>query len=286
MLVREIARETDTLAGGAPAVSQLRTTSFPQPGHRVPARVYTPTDGSAPFPALIYFHGGGWVFGDIDTHDSVCREIANRGRCVVISVGYRRAPEHKFPEPVDDCFGAVQWATDPATAAHLEIDPARVAVGGDSAGGTLAAVVTQLAKAANGPRLVGQVLICPVTAYYPDTASYRENATGFGLEESFMPWMWEHYLRTPADGHDPRVAPILAPDVSGLPPAIVITAECDLLRDEGERYAERLWKAGVPVKLTRYPGMVHGFIDYRGLVKEGWRALDEIGSWLRAVFSK
>ena len=285
-VVRQMARETDGYAGAPPSVSQLKTTSFGPSGQRVPVRVYSPKDGESPFPVIAYFHGGGWVFGDLDTHDSVCREIANRAQCVVASVGYRRAPEHRYPTAVGDCYGAVQWLADDAVAARLGTDPNSIAVAGDSVGGNLAAVVSLLARERSGPKLAGQVLICPVTAYFPDTPSYSANAKGYGFEGGFMPWMWERYLRTPEDGKDPHVAPLNEPDLSGLPPALVITAEYDLLRDEGEAYARGLRDAGVLTQATRYPGMPHGFIDYRGIADAGWDALDEIGAWVRARFGR
>ena len=281
--VREVVAETDALAGGPPAVSQIKNTSVGLPGHRVPARVYFPDSGEAPYPVVVYFHGGGWVFGDLDTHDSLCREIANRSACVVLSVAYRRAPEHKFPEALEDCLGALRWVADPKVTERLELDPTRVVLAGDSAGATMATVVAIQSRDEAGPRVSGQILLWPVTAYLPDNPSYRENAEGMGLEGSFMPWMWEQYLRSPEDAKDPRVAPLLTEDLSGLPPALVITAECDILRDEGEQYAHRLQQAGVTVHLTRYPGMIHGFIDYRGIVDDGWKALDEIGEWLRTT---
>lgn len=285
-VVRQMSRETDSYSGTPPAVSQLKTTSFGPSGQRVPVRVYSPKDGEPPFPVVAYFHGGGWVFGDLDTHDSVCREIANRSLCVVASVGYRRAPEHRYPTAVDDAYAAVQWLADEAVAARLGTDPTRIAVAGDSVGGTLAAVVSLLARERTGPKLAGQILICPVTAYYPETPSYAAYAKGFGFEATFMPWMWERYLRSPEDGKDPHVAPLNELDLAGLPPALVITAEYDFLRDEGEAYGRGLQDAGVPSQVTRYPGMPHGFIDYRGLADAGWDALDEIGAWLRARFSR
>jgi len=281
-VVRQMVRETDRLAGGPAAVAQLKTTSFTAGDHRVQVRVYTPVDGEPPLPVVVYLHGGGWTFGDLDTHDSVCREIANRGQCLVVSVAYRRAPEHRFPDPVDDCFAAVKWMVDPDTVARLQADPRRLIVAGDSVGGNMAAVVALLAKELGGPKLAGQILLCPVLDYFPKNASYRDNATGFGLDATFFPWMWSQYLRTPDDGLDPHVVPARAADLSGLPPALVITAECDLLRDEGEQYADRLEAAGVPVQASRYARMIHGFIDYRGIVEEGWDALDEIGDWIRA----
>ncbi|HEY6237620.1 MAG TPA: TA0938 family protein [Thermoplasmata archaeon] len=282
-VVRRIVRETDRLAGGPAAVAQLKTTSFAAGDHRIPVRVYTPVDGDPPLPVVVYFHGGGWVFGDLDTHDSVCREVANRGHCLVVSVGYRRSPESRFPDPVDDCFAAVKWMVDPDTVGRLQSDPRRLIVAGDSVGGNMAAVVSLLTKELGGPKLAGQILICPVIDYFPQNASYREKAKGFGLDAEFFPWMWSQYLRTPDDGRDPHVVPALAADLSGLPPALVITAECDVLRDEGEQFADRLEASGVPVQASRYAGMIHGFIDYRGIVEEGWDALDEIGSWIRST---
>jgi acetyl esterase len=284
--VRKMARETDDLAGEPPAVAMLKTSSFALPDHRVPVRVYLPTNGAEPFPVVVYFHGGGWVFGDLDTHDTICREIANRSYCAVVSVGYRRAPEHKFPDPIEDCYGAVRWVADPMTAVRLQIDPQKIAVAGDSVGGTMAAVVARLARERHGPTISAQVLICPVTAYEPDTPSFRQYAHGFGLDESFLPWMWAQYLRGPEDAADPHAVPARQEDLSELPPALIVTGECDLLRDEGEEYGERLRAAGVDAQITRYPRMPHGFIDYRGLVDEGWQALDEIGEMLKRVFGR
>ena len=282
-VVREMVRETDRLAGAPAAVSQLRNTSFSSEGHRVPVRVYTPVNGTRPLPVVLYFHGGGWVYGDLDTHDSVCREIADRSHCLVAAVAYRRSPESKFPAAVEDAFAALRWVNEPDTIARLEIDPTRVVVAGDSAGGTIATAVALRAKAAGGPMLAGQILICPVIDREPSTPSYQENAVGTGLEPAFLHWMWEQYLARPEDGNDPLAVPARATDLRGLPPALILTAECDVLRDEAERYADRLAEAEVKVQSTRYAGMVHGFIDYRGIVEEGWSALEEIGAWLQAT---
>lgn len=282
-VVREIARELDTLAGAPAAVAQLRNTSFPAGDHRVTARVYTPVDGTPPLPVVLYFHGGGWVFGDLETADSVCREIADRSSCAVVSVAYRRSPEAKYPAAVEDAYAAVHWLTDPATVQRLEIDPARIVVAGDSVGGNLAAVVTLVTRERAGPVLAGQVLVCPVLDHAPDTPSMKEYATGFGLDATFLPWMWQQYLARPEDATHPWVAPLRAPDLSGLPPALILTAECDVLRDEAERYADRLAEAGVRVQSTRYAGMIHGFLDYRGIVEDGWEGLDEVATWLKAT---
>lgn len=279
--LREIVAETDALAGGAPAVALIKNSTIPLEGRRLTARLYYPDAGDPPYAALLYLHGGGFVFGDLDTADSLCREIANRSGCVVASVAYRRPPEHRFPEAVDDAYGALEWLSSAKVAERLRLDPGRIAVGGDDAGGNLAAVVARIARDEAGPRLGGQLLLYPITSYRAETASARENAEGMGLEGTFLPWMWEQYLRSSEDAKDPRAVPSLVDDLSRLPPALVVTAECDILRDEGEEYAARLRAAGVEVEAARYAGMIHGFLDYRGAVADGWKALDRVGDWLR-----
>ena len=261
-VVRKMAREVDDLAGEPPAVAMLKTSSFALPDHRVPVRVYLPTNGEEPFPVVVYLHGGGWVFGDLDTHDSLCREIANRSYCAVVSVAYRRSPEHKFPEPLEDCYGAVRWVAEPMTAARLQIDPERIAVAGDSVGGTMAAAVCLLARERNGPKISAQVMLCPVTAYEPDTPSFRRFQSGFGLEATFLPWMWSQYLRGPEDAADPHAVPARATDLAGLPPCLVITGEVDLLRDEGEEYRGTAARIGrrrpghpLPEDAAQLPGL-------------------------------
>jgi acetyl esterase/lipase len=283
-VVRAMSLETDRLAGAPGSLSAVEDHSIPSRGARLRVRLFFPLNGPRPAPVLVYLHGGGWVFGDLDTHDTVCREIAARSRAVVASVDYRRSPEAKFPAAIEDAYAAVQWLHDGETARRFGLRPDQIAIGGDSAGGNMAAVVAVLARDRGGPRLAGQLLICPVTAYFPNTPSYAANGVGFGLDASFMPWMWEQYLTSPAEGQDPRVAPLRTPDLSRLPPALVITAEYDLLRDEGEQYADRLREAGVPTQATRYAGMIHGFLDYRGIVREGWEALEEIATTVRRWF--
>jgi acetyl esterase len=199
-------------------------------------------------------------------------------------VAYPLSPEHRFPAALEDCYQVLTRLADPEVSRRWNLASDRIALAGDSAGGNMSAVLCVLARDRRGPRPRSQILIYPVADYFPDTPSYRENATGFGLEASFMPWMWAQYLRSPEDGRDPRVAPLRTPDLGALPPATVITAEFDLLRDEGERYAERLRDAGGSAVATRYLGMVHGFLDYRGLVREGWDAIDEVASALRRSF--
>lgn len=283
-IVREMAIETDRLAGPPPALARVEDHSIPLPGRTIGVRLYFPSGSPVPSPVVAFFHGGGWVFGDLETHDAICREIAARSRSVVASVAYRRSPENKFPDPLDDCTGVVRWLADPATVRRFELRSDQIAVTGTSAGGNMAAVLAAQWRATDGPRLVGQILVYPVTGYFPDTPSYRENARGFGLEAEFITWMWEQYLRSPSDGHDTRVVPLRQTHLSGLPPALVLTAEYDLLRDEAEEYARRLSDAGVRTRISRYQGMVHGFLDYRGIVQEGWDALDEIAGALRQWF--
>jgi acetyl esterase len=227
-------------------------------------RVYRPQGSGADdvLPVLVWFHGGGFVIGDLDTADSQCRALANGARAVVVSVDYRLAPEHPFPAAVDDAFEALRWVV--GRAAELRIDPSAVAVGGDSAGGNLAAVVAQMAKAAGGPDVAFQLLVYPVTDWRMDTASHTENADGYFLTHEIMVWFREHYLGG-RDGANPRVSPAAATDLSGLPRALVITAEFDPLRDEGEAYAAQLAAAGVSVEQIRYDGEIHGFFGMDGL---------------------
>lgn len=283
-VVRAIARETDRLAGPPPPLARVEDHAVPAGDRMVKVRLYFPLNATLPSPVLAYLHGGGWVFGDLETHDSLCREISARSGAVVAAVDYRRSPESKFPAALDDGRAVLRWLGDPATARRFGLRPDAIGVGGDSAGGTMATVLARQVAADGGPALVGQLLLCPVTDYLPDTPSYRANAVGYGLDASFMPWMWERYLSSPREGRDPRVAPLLAPDLRGLPPAFVVTAEYDILRDEGEQYADRLRAAGVPTWATRYDGMVHGFQDYRGIIAEGWKLLDEVAGRLREWF--
>ncbi len=277
--------ELKDLAGPPEPVARVEHRTIPGPGGEIPVRVYRP-DGRPPFPGLVYYHGGGWVIGDLDTHDSPVRALVHRARCVAVSVGYRLAPEHKFPAAVEDAFAAFRW-----TAAHadsLGIDPTRIAVAGDSAGGNLAAVVPLMARdepapaeAGGGPAPAFQLLIYPVIDHDFTTASYRQNATGYQLTRRTMQWFWEQYLGTPEDGRDPHASPLRAEDLHGLPPAFVITAEFDPLRDEGEAYARRLREAGVPAVVRRYDGLIHGFFRMAGVLDAGRRAIEEAAAALR-----
>jgi acetyl esterase len=282
-VVRAMARETDGLAGPPPILDRVENHAIPRPSYELPVRLYFPSQIPSPSPVLCYLHGGGWIFGDLDTHDHLCREISARARMVVASVDYRRSPENKFPVGLEDSYAALQWLSDPPIAQRFRFRSDQIAVGGDSAGGNMAAVLGVLARD-GGPSLAGQVLICPVTTYLPDTPSYAAYGTGFGLDATFLSWMWEQYLSSPRQGQDPRVAPLRTSDLSGVPPALVITAEYDPLRDEGELFAERLRQVGIPTRATRYNGMMHGFLDYRGIVQEGRDAIEEVAATLRHWF--
>ncbi|CRK57845.1 putative lipase [Alloactinosynnema sp. L-07] len=220
---------------------------------RVPVRVYRP-QGDGPFPVLVWFHGGGWVIGSLDENEATCRVLCASVGAVVVSVDYRLAPEHRFPAAAEDAYAALVWA------AGLDgVDGSRVAVAGESAGGNLAAVASLISRDRGGPAIALQVLAAPVTAPPGDRPSYVDFATGHFLDRASMEWFFEQYPAAPADLESPYLSPLLAPDLSGLPPALVMTAEFDVLRDEGEQYAHRLLDAGVPVELVRYDGQIHGF---------------------------
>lgn len=264
-------------------VYNVQNQSIPGPDEDIPIRVYTP-EGQGPFPALVFFHGGGWVIGNIDSHDNVCRALTNMANCVVVSVDYRLAPEHKFPAAVDDCYAATLWVSEHAS--EINVDPSRIAVGGDSAGGNLAAVISYLSREKGTPKLVHQVLFYPATDFAADNESRRENAKGYFLTIDAMIYFSNHYLGTKEDYKNPLASPFLIEDLSGLPPATVITAEYDPLRDEGEAYAERLKEAGVPVTATRYDGMIHGFVSMADQVDKGKEALEQAAESLRVAFGR
>jgi acetyl esterase len=250
----------------------------------IPARVYTPrtlrqSDGLAP--CLVFFHGGGWVIGDLDSHDVACRKLADEGQLIVISVDYRLAPEDKFPAAVDDAFAATAWIADHAR--ELGIDATRLVVGGDSAGGNLAAVVAISARERNGPSISGQVLIYPATDFAMMHPSHREPETSILLTHTVIRWFRDHYLNSPADAKNWRASPARAETLAGLPPAFVMTAGADPLRDEGEEYARRLERAGVPVTYRTFPGQFHGFFTMGKLLEQANVATRDIGAWLRAL---
>jgi acetyl esterase len=272
---RRVAAESLTpVEGTAEPVRSVENLRIPGAEGDIPIRVYTP-DSPAPRPAMVYFHGGGWVVCDLDTHDVVCRAIARRAGAVVIAVDYRLAPEHKFPAAVDDCYAATVWVA--ANSDRLGIDRNRITVGGDSAGGNLGAVVSLKSRDENGPAIALQAMVYPVTDLSSfETPSYQEFADGYQLTKAAMVWFREHYLRSPQDARHPHASPLLASDLRRLAPALIITAECDPLRDEGEAYAERLTAAGVPVTSTRYAGMIHPFFSLSGAIPQALDAIQQV----------
>jgi acetyl esterase/lipase len=265
-----------------PEVARVEDRLIPGPGVDIPVRIYTPT-GSGPFPILVWFHGGGWVVGDLETADPTARHLTVGAKCVVISVDYRLAPETKFPGAADDSYAATVWAVQHAT--RFNGDPGQIAVGGDSAGGNLAAAVALMARDRSGPSLAFQLLVYPVISPDFDRSSYRQNAEGFGLTLDAMRWYWDHYLQHPEDASNPYAAPLVAEHLKGLPPALVITAECDPLRDEGEAFAKRLQAAGVPTTYSRYDGMIHGFFGMNAVLDKGKQAVAEACAALQQAFA-
>ena len=272
--------EEFAVAGRAAAepVAHVEDRTVPGPAGEIPVRVYRPSDEPA-LPVLVWFHGGGWTIGSLETHDNTCRSLANAVKCIVVSVDYRLAPEHKFPAATDDAFAATRWVAEHAT--ELGGDPDRIAVGGDSAGGNLAAVVSLLARDAGGPAVVFELLVYPVTDHEFESPSMRENAKGYFLELESMRWFYNQYLRDERDCADWRFSPARATDLAGLPPAFVLTAEFDPLRDQGEAYARRLEAAGVPVDARRYGGVFHGFFGMRDLMDPAREAFDDVTKALR-----
>lgn len=269
--------------GRPPQVARVRDLRIPGPGGELAMRAITPEGvGSDPLPVVAYYHGGGWVAGDLESHESVCRALANASGAIVVSVGYRLAPENPFPAASEDAYVAAAWLAN--NAAEIGGDPARLAVCGDSAGGNLAAVVALMARDRGGPALALQVLAYPITDFNLETESYRLFAEGFHLTRDDMAWYWEQYVPNAEDRTKPYASPMRAKDLSGLPPALVITAGHDVLRDEGESYARKLRDAGVDVKLSRYEGMIHGFLRRYHAFDQGRAAVDEIAAALRRAF--
>jgi acetyl esterase len=258
----EVAEVRDVAVGGEPLLA---------------ARLYRPRAGALPL--LVYFHGGGWVVGSVALSDNFCRALANAAGCAVLSVEYRLAPEHRYPAAADDAYAATRWASEHAT--ELGIDADRLAVGGSSAGGNLAAAVTLMARERGGPKIALQLLHVPVMDHDFTRASYERNAEGMGLTRAGMEWFWSHYAPDIARRDEPFASPLRAKDLRGLPPAILVVAECDPLRDEGAAYAERLRQAGVLVTYREYAGMVHAFMGWSSVVPTGARAFSEVGADLR-----
>ena len=267
--------------GGEPEpVHEVTDLTIPGPGGKLALRLYRPAAGG-PLPVLLYFFGGGWVLGTIDTADGVSRTLANSAGAMVAVVGYRLAPEHPFPAAIDDCYAATAWVA--AHATEIGADPARLAVGGDSAGGNLAAAVALRARA-DGPALAGQLLVYPNTDQLADDESIRAADDRFLFNRHSVAWYRRHYLLDAADAASPLASPLRAGSLAGLPPALVITAECDPLRDQGEAYARRLADEGVQVELSRYEGMAHGFFTMAGTVDASGAALAQAAARLREWF--
>lgn len=271
----------EALGGEPEKVASVEEIGIPGPGGVIPARVYAP-EGNGPRPGFVHFHGGGWTICDLDTHEVISRAIANRAGAVVVAVDYRLAPEHRFPAGFEDCFAATVWVVQ--NAARLGIDPRRIAVGGDSAGANLAAAVALKCRDEGDPALALQVLVYGAfNLRSMDTASYAEFAEGYFLTRAGMEWSRDLYVPQPEDRSHPYASPLLAEDLRGVAPALAITAECDVLRDEGEAYAGRLKEAGVPVTCTRYTGTIHGFMSMAGALSHAHRAFDGIGAAVQAM---
>jgi acetyl esterase len=267
-----------------PELKEVKPLSIAAPHGAIPARLYKPktlrqANGLAP--CLVFFHGGGWVIGDLDSHDVVCRKLADEGQLIVISVDYRLAPEHKFPAAIDDAIAATNWISD--NARSLGIDASRLAIGGDSAGGNLAAVVAIAARDGKGPAISGQVLIYPAIDFAMTHPSHREPETSILLTHSAIRWFSNHYLNGAADVHDWRASPVRARTLAGLPPAYVLTAGADPLRDEGDEYARQLKDAGVAVTYRHFSGQFHGFFTMGKLLQQANVAAGEISAWLKAL---
>ena len=266
-------------------VARVEERSVPGPAAGIRLRLYWPeAPASAPVPAIAYYHGGGHVIGSLDTHDLIARNLCSGAGALVVSVDYRMGPEHKFPAAVEDSSAALEWLH--ANAAALGADPDRLGVHGDSAGANLAAVVALLARDRGGPQLRLQSLVYPVGDYTLSSASYRKYAQGYGLlTRDSMAWFARHYLRGTADAEDWRASPLKAPSFAGVAPAVVVTAECDVLHDDGEGYAAALRGAGVPVEYREYPGMIHGFLGMVPLVDDAMTAQRQIWDAFRRAFA-
>jgi len=265
-----------------PEVAEVRDGTLQGGGGLIAYRQYRPLVSGDVLPTLIYFHGGGFVIGNIETHDSTCRRLANKSRCQVISIAYRLAPEHPYPAALDDAIAAFRHIRDDA--GRFGVDPGRIAVGGDSAGASLALVVCQLCVAAGEKGPAFQLLIYPATDASKDSASRTAFAEGYLLSKDLLDWFKAAYIPSSADLHDPRLSPLLYPELAGLPPAFVLTAGFDPLRDEGRAYAMRLVDAGVKTTYAHYPGTIHGFFSMTRFLRRGLDANDEAAAVMAAHF--
>jgi acetyl esterase len=270
-----------------PEVAKVEDLNIAGPGGQIPLRIYHPKGVSevASLPVMVFFHGGGWLIGSINTHDRLCRYLANAAKAVVVSVGYRLAPEHKFPAGLNDCVAAVTWVAE--NAAQIGADAGQLAVAGDSAGGNLAAVVAQWCRDHGGPAIACQLLFYPVTdplgIHHPSRIRY---ATGLILEEEMIHWFLGHYVNSPVESADSRVSPLRAENLAGLPPAFILNASLDPLCDEGKAYADKLRDAGVPVTYRAHERMIHGFLTMGGLTPGAMPAIDEAAQVFRKLINR
>jgi acetyl esterase len=281
---RAVIQRYPELSGPLEPVERVEDVVISGPGGPLAVRVYVPLGaGADPLPAVVYFHGGGWVTGNLDTHDCACRGLANRAGCLVVAVDYRCAPEHRFPAAVEDSWAAVEWVAE--RGAEIGADPSRLAVCGDSAGGNLAAVVALRARDRGGPQLVAQLLLYPVIDYSLETPSYLAHATGSSLTRDAMRWYWQQYLGETGGGYAPEASPIRAADHSGLAPALVIVCELDPLLDEGLAYADKLASAGVPVEKVVEAGMIHGHFRMPAVISRTRKSWYDCARFLRRQFA-
>ena len=265
-----------------PELARVETRTIAGPdGDELTIRLYWPL-GEGPFGACLYFHGGGWVLNNVETHDDLSRRLAAASGCVFMSVDYRLAPEHKYPAAIEDGYAALRWIAGEARV--LNVDPARIAVSGDSAGGNIAAVLCLMSRDRGGPPVAYQVLIYPITDCDFDRPSYHENAEGYFLTTSQMHWFWRHYVSAPEQMLEPYASPLRAASLQGLPPALILTAEFDPLRDEGEAYATALRAAGINVELHCYDGLIHAFIKRVDQFDSALDAIKQIGDALKRQF--
>jgi acetyl esterase len=263
----------------APALARIEDIRIPGPAGEIPARAYSASAVTAPQPAVVYFHGGGWVQGDLETHHGLCARLAEHAGVLVVAVDYRLAPENKFPAAVDDCLAAYRWVRDKGR--DVGADTARVAVAGDSAGGNLSAVVSQLAALGGAAVPTCQVLIYPAVDFSLDTDSHREMVEGHVIPRERVLWYMDQYLRSEADKNDLRASPLRAPSLEGQPPTMIVTAGFDPLRDEGQAYGRRLQEAGIEVVDREYPGQIHAFVSLTKAIPQGMAATLEIADFLR-----
>lgn len=276
---RELFASFKTVFGEGPTLHRVEDRTVA--GH-VPVRAYWPTDEEN-LPVVVYYHGGGWVLGNLDTHDSLCRQLASEAECVVIAVDYRLAPDAKFPAAFDDSFAATAYVAEHHD--EFSIDPARLVVAGDSAGGNLAAAVAIRAAEVGTPAIHSQVLIYPVVEPNFDSDSYLAHADGFGLTRKTMMWFWEQYVGSDMNTSSHYAIPTLAANQASLPPAHFVLAQLDVLLSEGQAYAERLQAAGVPTTIRHYEGMIHGFVHFSGFFDVGKQAVSDLAEHLRQTFA-